>query len=89
MSHTPGPWERNGVYVEQERKGAHVICSCYCGHNTDGTSRLTEKDAIANACLIAAAPELLAVCLRALEYAPNEVEANIVRVAIAKATKVE
>lgn len=50
MKHTPGPWKDDGhmnVIVETDGTSATQIC-CVYGRN-----------GIANACLIAAAPELL------------------------------
>lgn len=98
MPHTPGPW------VVIEREGGFVI------HNptidSDGGTDLYDPivwemggiDSIGNAQLIAAAPDLLAACQKALAFhnrycdrvGPAEAWANTVhsalRAAVAKAT---
>lgn len=84
-SHTPGPWraDRN-VEGDWEIHAAteHSELSFWIATvHAETPKEQTE----ANARLIAAAPELLEIARRALEYAPNEIEANKCRAAIAKA----
>ena len=60
--HTPGPWENTGNGRSVWAKG-RVIASTNT-ENTDGAD-------IANARLIASAPELLSACEAALDWANN------------------
>jgi len=57
--HTPGPWIAVGTWVEVENDNIPDIC--ICGPNDIGQGNLarTDKEIMANARLIAAAPELL------------------------------
>lgn len=84
-NHTPGPWEKcqNLVFDKNDTLIANV-------------SRKQDGYVQANACLIAAAPELLHTCKMALHWAENETMAhledgrarlaNACREAISKAT---
>ena len=65
--HTPGPWLSNtdDRYVREERSGATIALVC----DDDGHCDAEHRHAMpigANASLIAAAPDLLAACERAL-----------------------
>ncbi len=63
--HTPGPWEvdsdeRTGiVYISSHLIGSHDVCDLY--HVAD-CEIITKENAMANAHLIAAAPDLLEAC---------------------------
>jgi hypothetical protein len=60
MKHTPGPWEDVGTVVRTlltPNGGGFIIADCPAGN----------ADRRANARLIAAAPDLLAVCKEMLE----------------------
>jgi hypothetical protein len=67
--HTPGPWEIVGMKKEPQTVGAIVSYHSYrdgkyvCGMSVC----IYGEEAEANARLIAAAPDLLAACERALE----------------------
>ena len=61
MSHTPGPWTANGRFVFDESHGA-PIAMAQC-------ASVSMEDAEANARLMAAAPDLLAVCMALLAKA--------------------
>ena len=63
MPHTPGPWQktRQVVLAPDPNRADLVVTVANC-HNEE----LAQDDSEANACLIAAAPELLA-CLELLE----------------------
>ena len=69
MTHTPGPWyvdeTRNissfAVVPESPTEAVHIVCACRCRHRR--TDHFDE--ALANARLIAAAPNLLAELQRA------------------------
>ena len=75
--HTPGPWEANGYHIRQRVTGTRSIAEvAYTGphhtpaHEYPKSCRLVDE---ANACLIAAAPELLeALELYALSYTDEE-----------------
>jgi hypothetical protein len=63
MAFTPGPWKvdepyRNEVYID----GANGRTVAFVTHNDD-----ERKEQAADACLIAAAPDLLAACKALLE----------------------
>lgn len=67
-SHTPGPWTLNGPQVTANGDWKAPVCICVSKVDTRPTHDAAAKDqttAVANANLIAAAPELLA----ALEWA--------------------
>ncbi len=67
-THTPGPWKQQNLSVLQEHsEGIGLIAHCYAneGHDFD------DAEAIANARLIAAAPELIEA-LRAFVEASTE-----------------
>ena len=60
--HTPGPWRRTGVNV---RAGDALICYATNHHANCETP---EPEKLANAYLIASAPELLAALEKAIEH---------------------
>lgn len=96
MKHTPGPWKVFG----KSSHGCHVEALAdvaWCGtnsyHHINGDSQVIDaNEAYANACLIAAAPELLEalrVLLEAVEgKRVTQGDCNQARAAIAKAEAV-
>jgi len=78
MSHTPGPWDwgphsdelvgRYEVNAGEGRQRSHI---CECHGNRQQTRKVSDEEAAANARLIAAAPELLAVAKMAFDYAQD------------------
>lgn len=62
MSHTPGPWR-----MEEFRKGSYLVTARNAGTAREGIVA-QHVPGIANACLIAAAPELLKELREMLEY---------------------
>jgi hypothetical protein len=73
-AHTPGPWENSGQFiVAPDPKGIHPDIYIAEITETDDEGRMaTPEQQTANACLIAAAPELLAVAKLALDYLDGE-----------------
>ena len=81
MSHTPGPWEREGSLIWARCEGefaAKVIAGASALHPSRGiveyeTPRISDslEEIYANARLIAAAPDLLAACEAANKYIDN------------------
>ena len=78
MSHTPGPWraviEDNGIaYVTADNAAMNDVCDLYHkeNHGPYGTRYVQKANAIADAHLIAAAPEMLAT-LEIMESALRE-----------------
>jgi hypothetical protein len=72
--HTPGPWKAEGARVYADRKGGALIA----------TMAWFPGQEVANARLMAAAPDLLAALLICAET----IELKQIRAAIAKATGV-
>ena len=77
--HTPGPWTYEvyddglGRHPDRERRArkvARIFAPSACGKYTDTVADVAERDAEANARLIAAAPDLLAQ----LEFAVARIE---------------
>ena len=67
MKHTPGPWERCALHVA---KGNIVVASCYKDNDTSVMQRPKGNgECLANARLIAAAPDLLEACKAVLLWA--------------------
>ena len=66
MSHTPGPWE-----VEEFRKGSYLVTARNAGTAREGLVA-QHVPGIANARLIAAAPELFEACTLAMDVMNNE-----------------
>lgn len=99
MSHTPGPWvvdydEMNGIYAVTDKPlrkqdGVQIFHSIkICAHDECSYMRTTEDERMANATLIAAAPEMLAALqytLSGISRIPYDVLDEITK-AIAKAT---
>lgn len=87
--HTPGPWYADGDHVVKHDYAQDIICVPPRGD----AYRRPYEEARANACLIAAAPDLLAALARlvdfvsALDEFPEEIEDahEQARAAIAKA----
>lgn len=96
--HTPGPWEHARMRLgaqQKDRRCGFVVN----GPDDDGTPSLPVRicdlrvpagvegfsEGEANARLIAAAPELLAVCEWLMDYAPTGADAARCRAVIAKA----
>lgn len=65
-THTSGPWQADKHRVFNGT-GTEQICNCYTGN------------AFANACLIAAAPSMLAALKRAKQFIENGVELGFIR----------
>ncbi len=65
--HTPGPWHSTGRYVGSGHAKMNI---CECSDNSGCWSNAPE--AVANARLIAAAPELLEACMAMLEWDDRE-----------------
>lgn len=59
--HTPGPWIAVGAWVEVEDDNIPDICTCEPSDIGQGHLARTDKEIMANARLIAAAPDLLEV----------------------------
>lgn len=61
MSHTPGPWtlDQSDLGIVIDAEGDPI--------QTAGSGNVVSEEGYANACLIAAAPDLLAACELALE----------------------
>lgn len=66
MSHTPGPWR-----MEEFRKGSYLVTARNAGTAREGIVA-QHVPGIANARLIAAAPELLEVIREAVDSAERE-----------------
>ena len=107
MNHTPGPWSMSGQLivgspepvpnpkVAPYGKTVASICWDYCGDTNPPEPRIKwNKEGLANAQLIAAAPDLLKGCQAAMAYLADprskfkvnrDVAADFIRAAIAKA----
>lgn len=77
-AHTPGPWSSHGCSVYQDstwkdgtQSGGRVIALAHEQADVDG---MPSDEDLANARLIAAAPELLAACRATLAYLGCEAE---------------
>lgn len=85
--HTPGPWIQVGHWVEHPNEKIPDICTCDLQAIGHGHLKRTEAETIANARLIAAAPDML----EALKLIQNQdlvlpADREIIKSAIAKAT---
>ena len=85
--HTPGPWVASGRFVGVKNQLSHIAeCKSKDGYWRD------DEMSIANACMIAAAPDLLAALQAVVANAPEPYCAitravdALCRAAIAKAT---
>lgn len=66
MQHTPGPWRVAGLNVGSESN--LVVASCYRDSDESVVMRpKTNEECLANARLIAAAPDLLKACKQAAQ----------------------
>jgi hypothetical protein len=66
--HTPGPWIAVGAWVEVEDDNIPDICTCEPSDIGQGHLARTYKEIMANARLIAAAPDLLEALQCALDH---------------------
>ena len=66
--HTPGPWHTDGLTTVQGPRPEYEICVCL----TDADDVITAEMAIANAALIAAAPDLLEALKELLGGVPSD-----------------
>jgi hypothetical protein len=85
QQHTPGPWIAHNENINHEgNKAEYEIASCT-------RSPVPTPEAYANACLIAAAPDLLAACKLAMNHFSGwhsgeyDAQKNIIRAAISRA----
>jgi hypothetical protein len=79
MKFTPGPWHTG------TNEDSNIVYDSSCGFVADVTrDDGAVNEEVANARLIAESPTLFAIALRALEYAPNEVEADVIRKSLAR-----
>ncbi len=88
--HTPGPWVAVGSWVEHPNDAVADICICDPSLFEQGYLGRTDAEKNANACLVAAAPDMLAAldeALRAadLGYEPPFDLLNTMRAVVAKA----
>jgi len=92
--HTPGPWRTCGLNVASD--GERVVASCHADSPDSVVIRPTNtEECMANAQLIAVAPDLLAACEAALPSlsaheqtgcdCPDSEAARMLRAAITKA----
>ena len=65
--HTPGPWFAVGAWVEVEDDNVAYICTCHPDDIQQGHLGRSDAEIMANARLIAAAPELLAAAQTIME----------------------
>jgi len=90
-NHTPGPWRKTTGFVAD---GEHRVIAQYTGSRESLLRWVTpgSTEAEANGRLIAAAPDLLAACEAALQWAVNGCDdeslpfIKMLRAAVAKAT---
>lgn len=103
-THTPGPWEQYGTLIVKSGENGGTICALsdlhgrrYIGHEQLDAGSKSWNEQMANARIIAAAPDLLAVCkalvfykeaLIAREYQPgSQTVAGLLRAAEEAITK--
>lgn len=65
-SHTPGPWFQVGAWVEVESDDVADICTCHTEDFGQAHLGRSAEEMMANACLIASAPDMLE-CLMEVE----------------------
>ena len=58
-SHTPGPWFQVGAWVEVEDDDVADICTCHTEDFGQAHLGRSAEEMMANACLIASAPDML------------------------------
>lgn len=75
QKHTPGPWYAvpNSSFIDIATapgcySGKTIADTCSSGYSFDNGDCINDETTVANAKLIAAAPELLEVCLRARSH---------------------
>ena len=75
IQHTPAPWRHAGLglIVAGGGENSTVIADC----RDDTACRPSNETELANARLIAASPDLLAACLKAIAYIDDTVKAEI------------
>lgn len=73
--HTPGPWVTGTDFPRDIEKGDFTVATCY-GVNDNHPDWDTEPEALANARLIAAAPELLLWANRLMDELQAARDAN-------------
>lgn len=78
-THTPGPWRFSGIYgvypdqvYDIEHCDEHSSGPVHCQVHITANNEQARRTAMANASLIAAAPELLEALVRALDYMAPE-----------------
>jgi len=59
MTHTPGPWKLRGANIYTDAKDGTIITLAMIETSSDPWMKLTNPIEQSNACLMAAAPELL------------------------------
>ena len=88
--HTPGPWNAFNASWSETFINApgfdHGICCLDINHATEESQEAAEALMAANARLIAAAPDLLDACRKALYAIKGREHDQFIRDAIAKAT---
>jgi len=71
-NHTPGPWEQSGVQIHSHNGNICQLSeprkSKYIGHDTLDIGSADWDEGMANARLIATAPELLAACEQVVKW---------------------
>lgn len=78
--HTPGPWAFNSPLVEADGSTvAEVACAETCGD--DSIDSAASAEVVANGNLLAAAPDLLEACERALSFVGSMPESDNVGLA--------
>lgn len=66
--HTPGPWEIDEANPEMVTAGEYYICDC----DGDFYQDLEQSEYEANACLIAAAPDMLEALIKCYKHIKND-----------------
>ena len=76
--HTPGPWTHEGFGVWSHVNGENRRVACSEFDRGDGPYKVkTEAEAVANAALISAAPDLLEACRRWARWAEQHGAAEV------------
>ena len=68
MKHTPGPWVAIGSWVEHPDDHTADICTCATADINQSRLGRSYEEECANACLIAAAPDLRVALQRLVEH---------------------
>lgn len=87
-AHTPGPWFAVGSWVEHADDDVADICNCDPASMEQGHLNRSYNEVVANAMLIAEAPELLACLIDVLDADGDlyAMDFDRYRAAISKAT---